>query len=64
PGMSSANSDGAAQLGLFTTPKFSESSLDYIPGVPLSGGCPKCQGRVIHQEGCIRCLECGYTKCE
>ena len=64
PGMSSMKSDGAAQLGLFTTPKFAESSIDYVPGVPLSGGCPKCQGRVVHQEGCIRCLECGYTKCE
>ena len=63
PGLSSMKSDGAAQLGLFTTPKFAESSIDYVPGVPL-GGCPKCQGRVIHQEGCIRCLECGYTKCE
>jgi ribonucleoside-diphosphate reductase alpha chain len=29
-----------------------------------SGGCPKCDGRVVHQEGCIRCLECGYTKCD
>ena len=64
PGLSSMKSDGAAQLGLFTTPKFAESNIDYVPGVPLSGGCPKCQGRVVHQEGCIRCLECGYTKCE
>ncbi len=64
PGMSSMKSDGAAQLGLFTTPKFAESSIEYVPGAPLSGGCPKCQGRVVHQEGCIRCLECGYTKCE
>ena len=60
----SMESDGAAQLGLFTTPKFSEPSAEYVPDAPLSGGCPKCQGRVVHQEGCIRCLECGYTKCE
>ena len=29
-----------------------------------AGECPKCPGRVVHQEGCLRCLECGYTKCE
>ena len=66
PGESSAESDGAAQLGLFTAPKFAESGDDYIPaGAQIGiGGCPKCPGRVVHQEGCIRCLECGYTKCE
>ena len=64
PGTASMESDGAAQLGLFTTPKFSEPSAEYVSDAPLSGGCPKCQGRVVHQEGCIRCLECGYTKCE
>ena len=64
PGIASMKSDSVAQLGLFATPKYAESSSDYTPSVPLSGGCPKCQGRVVHQEGCIRCLECGYTKCE
>ena len=66
PGESGAESDGAAQLGLFTAPKFAESGDDYIPaGAQIGiGGCPKCPGRVVHQEGCIRCLECGYTKCE
>ena len=64
PGASGMESDGAAQLGLFTTPKFSESGAEYVTGTSLSGGCPKCPGRVVHQEGCIRCLECGYTKCE
>ena len=64
PGTSGIESDGAAQLGLFTTPKFSEPSAEHAPDTPLNGGCPKCSGRVVHQEGCIRCLECGYTKCE
>ena len=26
--------------------------------------CPDCQGALIHQEGCLRCLDCGYNKCE
>lgn len=64
PGTSGMESEGAAQLGLFTTPKFSEPSVEYVPDKPLNIGCPKCPGRVVHQEGCIRCLECGYTKCE
>ena len=28
-------------------------------------GCPECSiGTLIYQEGCMRCLECGYNKCE
>ncbi|MYE54655.1 MAG: hypothetical protein F4X34_05605 [Chloroflexi bacterium] len=64
PGTSGMESEGAAQLGLFTTPKFSEPSVEYVPDKPLNIGCPKCPGRVVHQEGCLRCLDCGYTKCE
>lgn len=42
-----------------------EGSPDARYGAGLrDGGCPKCAGRVVHQEGCLRCLECGYTKCE
>ena len=64
PGTANMNSGSAAQLGLFASPQIAESGAEYITGAPRSGGCPKCQGRVVHQEGCIRCLECGYTKCE
>ena len=64
PGIASMSGDSVAQLGLFSTPKYAESGADYIPSSPLNSGCPKCNGRVVHQEGCIRCLECGYTKCE
>ena len=30
----------------------------------MYAGCGKCGGRVVHQEGCARCLECGDTRCE
>ena len=26
--------------------------------------CPKCSGNLIPQEGCLNCLDCGYSKCE
>ncbi len=26
--------------------------------------CPKCSGRLIPQEGCLNCLDCGYSRCE
>jgi len=26
--------------------------------------CPECGGRLIYQEGCYLCLDCGYSKCE
>ena len=58
-------SESVAQLGLFTAPKFpAAEGASYIPNFALSGKCPKCQGRIVPQEGCLRCLECGYTKCE
>ena len=25
--------------------------------------CPDCGSELIHQEGCIRCPSCGYSKC-
>jgi len=27
------------------------------------GACPECGGHVKHQDGCITCLYCGYSKC-
>ena len=51
--------DASAQLGLFNGQEQGRNRAG------LGGSaCPKCSGRVVHQEGCIRCLECGYTKCE
>ena len=26
--------------------------------------CPKCAGHLIPQEGCLNCLDCGFSKCE
>ena len=44
------------------------------PSVPSNGNghsqaqsgpiCPKCPSRLIPQEGCLNCLDCGYSKCE
>ena len=31
---------------------------------PTGARCPKCSGRLIPQEGCLNCLDCGYSKCE
>lgn len=31
----------------------------------LSGkGCPVCGGPLIHAEGCLKCLYCGYGLCD
>ena len=27
------------------------------------GGCPDCGNSLVYQEGCFKCLSCGYTKC-
>ena len=33
-------------------------------GSPSAAKCPKCSGNLIPQEGCLNCLDCGYSKCE
>ena len=55
------------QLGLFSTeptgkPKSTNGSNGHQ--VPVGSRCPECGGYLAHQEGCIRCTECGYNKCE
>ena len=56
----------SAQLGLFPS---STTSLDTpeIPDTadaPSGAKCPDCSGYLLHQEGCLSCLDCGYSKCE
>ena len=51
------------QPGLFPSTNVPSTNGDG-PHVPSGARCPKCSGYLIHQEGCLRCLDCGYTKCE
>ena len=53
----------STQLGLFPS---TQRDTVHTNGYPVTSGakCPKCSGYLIHQEGCLRCLDCGYTKCE
>ena len=48
----------AAQLAMFGR------SSEVADGPGAGAQCPECSGRIIHQEGCMTCLDCGYTKCE
>ena len=54
------------QPGLFpSTRQPNVSSNGNGHALPPSGArCPKCSGRLIPQEGCLNCLDCGYSKCE
>jgi ribonucleoside-diphosphate reductase alpha chain len=59
-----------AQLGLFPSTQ-AESAAPNGNGnghsaSPVATGirCPKCSGSLIPQEGCLSCLDCGYSKCE
>jgi ribonucleoside-diphosphate reductase alpha chain len=37
-------------------------SMDDITG-SIVGVCPDCGGALRHEEGCVKCSACGYTKC-
>ena len=60
--------DVAMQLGLTPSsgPAQAESPANGVeePTVITGSRCVQCSGRLIHQEGCVRCLDCGYTKCD
>lgn len=62
PGQNSLDDNDSAQLGLFPSsqPQIKQEERSVVTGAK----CPQCSGYVIHQEGCLRCLDCGYTKCE
>ena len=55
--------NGAAQLGLFPSTQGKAGVADNR-AVLTGARCPECSGSLIHQEGCLRCLDCGYNKCE
>ena len=66
--------ESAIQPGLFVGPEDkAEPSGSNGRGAPSAGSgqaiggatCPECSvGTLVHQEGCLRCPECGYNKCE
>ena len=67
-----ATEKSTAQLGLF--PATSRKPLREQTVTPTGANgqgprsratCPDCSvGTLVHQEGCLRCPECGYNKCE
>ncbi len=57
------DAESVAQLGLFPSTHDSGSGTNGRQ-IPSGARCPECSGFLIHQEGCLNCLDCGYNKCE
>ena len=57
------SSDSVAQLGLFPSTQ-PETPNKNGHSIPSGARCPDCSGFLVHQEGCLLCLDCGYNKCE
>ncbi len=66
-GPSEARPASVVQPGLFHTKTQGNGSYANGNGnghhAISAGTCPKCSGGLIHQEGCLNCLQCGYSKC-
>ncbi len=58
------NDESGAQLGLFAARSPKNDKEDLQQEAKSESICIKCSGRLVYQEGCSHCLECGYTKCE
>lgn len=52
----------AAEEILGQVSKSEEQLSGFITG-NIVGVCPDCGGAVRHEEGCVKCSSCGYTKC-
>ncbi len=69
-GPSEEQTSAAVQPGLFPSTRRtnghagSNGNGNGYNQVALAVRCPKCSGRLIPQEGCLNCLDCGYSKCE
>ena len=62
----SAEHDSTVQMGLFPSAGGhpARANGNESPAVASGARCPQCSGYLVHQEGCLRCLDCGHTKCE
>lgn len=40
-----------------------DKDSNYKQGNNVVGVCPDCSGALWHEEGCVKCMSCGYTKC-
>jgi ribonucleoside-diphosphate reductase alpha chain len=40
-----------------------EVAIDVTDRGEIVGVCPDCGGALRHEEGCVKCLACGYSKC-
>jgi ribonucleoside-diphosphate reductase alpha chain len=56
---SNSKQDGELYVKNITTGAYSE----YNPSGNMSGTCPECGSAVEHSEGCMKCLNCDWSKC-
>ena len=57
--------DRSVQPAMFSARALAAKGTNGHAAVPTGQRCPDCGvGSLVHQEGCKRCLECGYNKCE
>jgi ribonucleoside-diphosphate reductase alpha chain len=40
-----------------------DTTSDFMNDGEIVGVCPDCGGALRHEEGCIKCQACGFSKC-
>ena len=56
--------DTSSQIGLFPSSTDGNSIEEVSSEIPTGAKCPECSAYLLHQEGCLSCLDCGYSKCD
>ena len=62
-GKAEAGSPPVAEPEMYRQMSKSEEQLERQIAGSIVGVCPDCGSVVYHEEGCIKCSVCGYTKC-
>jgi ribonucleoside-diphosphate reductase alpha chain len=53
----------ASQVAMKHSHTEEASTLDLEIEGEIVGVCPDCGGALRHEEGCVKCLACGFSKC-
>ena len=53
----------AASVAMKHSNEDEHAAIDFTGKGDIVGVCPDCGGALRHEEGCVKCQACGFSKC-